>query len=322
MNIVTVFEQMLVLFVMILTGVAAHRKGWVSEELYSGMSRLVVNIFNPLLIVSSVLGKTSDSAEAFFRQNLFLVFVFYIWLFVGSLLFVAVTHPDRKESPIYQLLILFPNTGFMGIPLVAALLGSEYVIYVAIYMLGYNLLIYTYGIHLARRSAQNTVQECGEMPAPSFPALVWGSLRPVLTNPGVAAAVVAMILFFSGCPVPAWIAKCCDYMGNASIPLSMFLIGCSVAASSVGAMLHDVRVYFFLAFRMFLLPIGGILLARLLPVAPQMQQLFGIMLAMPAGSLVVLIAQQYGEGAECATRGVILSTLLSLVSIPVVSLFL
>lgn len=317
MNITIVLQQMLVLFAMMLTGFVVHRMGWISGEVYSTMSRLVVNVFNPLLIINSVLGKSAASTGNLFAENLLLVILFYGFLFAASFLLLVLIRPDSVESPVYQLMVLFPNIGFMGIPLVAALLGSEYIIYVAIYMLGYNILIYTYGIQLAQKSKRNS-----DPSAVSEKRSIFTALRPVITNPGVITSVIALFIFFLAIPVATPIATFCDYMGNTSIPLSMFLIGCSIAASDLKAMFQNKKIYVFLGYKLLLVPILGALLIRFLPLNNMLLQLFVIMLSMPAGSLVVLITEEYGSKTECATNGVVLSTLFSILSIPLVSLFL
>ena len=152
MDIFVAAGQMLVLFAMMFTGYFLARRDWINDSLSSALSRLVVNIFNPFLMISSVFGQSLKQSGPLFWQNLVLVVIFYLLLFLAGFFIVFVLRPTSQMAPIYKLLTLLPNCGFMGIPIVSSLLGAQYIIYVAVYMLVFNLIIYTYGISLVRRS--------------------------------------------------------------------------------------------------------------------------------------------------------------------------
>lgn len=316
MNILLVAEQMLILFAMMFTGYLIFRLHWVTEDTTSRLSSLVVNVFNPFLTISSVFGKSISSTGNAFWENLILVGLFYLILFLTGLFLMVVLRPDSTQSPIFRLLTLLPNCGFMGIPVVSALLGTEYIIYVAIYMLAYNIILYTYGIYLVSRSnpeAQSIEKE--------KPASLFKKLRPILCNPGVISAIIALVFFFGNVPVPEGVQKFCNYMGNPCVPLSMMLIGCSLAASHIPSMLRNIRIYGFILVKMLALPILCSFFTSLLPFDDSILRLFLIMLSMPAGSMVVLVTEEYGGQTDCAASGVVLSTLASIVTIPIVSLF-
>ncbi len=317
MDIWVVGQQMMMLFAMMLVGYFLAKIHWIDGTLSSALSRLVVNVFNPFLILSSVFGESISETGTVFWQNLFLVGIFYVALFVVGLLLVLILRPGRAASPIYRLMTLLPNCGFMGIPVVSALLGREYVIYVSIYMLVYNVILYTYGIHLVRKSAAGLVPD-GQRGGDSLRE----KFRKIFCNVGIVASLLALVVFFLGIPVPGNIKRLCEYMGNPCVPLSMMLIGCSIAYASLGNMLKGLRIYGFLLIRMLLVPMAGAFLVHFLPLDDVISKLFIIMLAMPAGSMVVLVAEEYKGDADTASAGVVLSTLLSIVTIPVVCLFM
>ncbi len=317
MNIFLVAEQMLILFALMATGYLLRRIRWIDEVGASRLSFLVVNVFNPFLVISSVFGKTLSSTGTLFWENLVLVAFFYTILLLAGLLFVVLVRADTSESAVYRMLTLLPNCGFMGIPVVASLLGTQYIIYVAVYMLAYNVILYTYGIQLVRKSRETSPQDDTRSKA-SFSK----TIRGIFLNFGVASSLVALSLFFLGVPVPGGIQTFCNYMGSPCIPLSMMLIGCSVAGTSLPALLKNWRVYAFMVVKLLAIPIACAFLIRFLPFDATILKLFIIMLAMPAGSMVVLVTQEYEGNVECATGGVILSTLASIVTIPIVSLFL
>lgn len=313
MSIFIVVKQMLVLFGMMFTGYIIFHLKWIEQNMATRLSGLVVNLFNPFLTISSVFGKTYASTGNLFWENLILVALFYIILFIAGFILVAIIRPVKSESSIYRLMTLLPNCGFMGIPVVTSLLGKQYIIYVAIYMLAYNIILYTYGITLLKKSGTT---------APKTKKGLAQQLRPLIFNFGVIASVIALIFFFSGLHVPESVESFCSYMGNPCIPLSMILIGYSLAAANLSSMLKNIRLYGFLLLKMLIIPISCTFLIRILPFDPAILTLFILMLAMPAGSMVVLAAEEYKGNTECAASGVALSTLASIATIPIVSIFL
>ena len=312
MDIFVVAGQMLVLFAMMFTGYFLARKDWINDSLSSALSRLVVNIFNPFLMISSVFGQSLKQSGPLFWENLVLVGIFYLLLFLAGFFIVFVLRPTSQMVPIYKLLTLLPNCGFMGIPIVNSLLGSQYIIYVAVYMLVFNLIIYTYGISLVRHSLSDS----------SAPALTMSMrLRQIFGNTGVIASLITIVLFVFDISLPENVQKFITYMGNPCVPLSMILIGCSLAASQVSKIFRDTRLYGFVLIKMFVIPILARFLIHLLPFDSLILTLFIIMLALPSGSMVVLITEEYKGDVQLASAGVVLTTIVSLFSIPIVSLF-
>lgn len=313
MNLFLVAEQMILLFAMIAIGFILSHLSWIDNHSSDRLSRLVVNVFNPALTIYSVLGQNYQTTGNIFWQNLILVILMYGILFIAGIFFVLIARPSSKESPIYRMIMLLPNCGFMGIPVVSALLGTEYIIYVSIYMLAYNIIIYTYGIHLAKKSSDNKKKETSSL---------WQKICPIFCNSGVISSLIALIIFFSNITLPNAAVSFFQYMGNPCIPLSMLLIGHSLATSNISSLLKVSHAYLFTLVKMLVVPILCTFLIRIIPFDSTILKLFIIILAMPAGTLSVLIVEQHHGNVTCATNGIILSTLVALITIPIVSLFL
>ena len=102
----------------------------------------------------------------------------------------------------------------------------------------------------------------------------------------------------------------------------MILIGASMAQQDFKSLFADVRVYLFLILRMLVIPIAGALLLRFFSLDRQVAGVFGLMLAMPVGSIVVLLASNRGADERICTRGSVISTLASVLTIPLIAVFL
>lgn len=342
MDIGIIFGQMLVLLAMMMIGYFAYRAKWIDESSAGHLSKLVVNVFNPILVINGVLGQNSGGGGEKIIQNIVLVIAYFGILVAVSILIPVILRPKTELKSLYQLMTIFGNIGFMGIPVIKSIFGNEAIIYVAFYILAYNIMLYTCGMFLANRSAgelasEKTVagkamtkaaRELSEVKiaAGQEKASFLSSLKRMI-NPGVVAALVAVIIFVTGPAVPEAVYTFCDYMGNATIPLSMFLIGVSVAQENLKEIFGDLRIYLLILIRMIVLPIGMIFLLRgflldRMQVDPVVFGVFILELGMPIGSIIALLAREQGADAGYCTKGVVLSTLVSIVTIPVICMFL
>ncbi|MDD6038534.1 MAG: AEC family transporter [bacterium] len=316
MDIGVILGQMLVLFAMMLTGTIVYKKKWLTEEGANCVSKLVVNVFNPLLVVSGVLGDTDAISADKIVGNVKLVFLYYAIAIVVGIVLARVLHPPKHLKSIYTLMATFSNLGFMGIPVAKSLYGDEGVVYVSFYVLIYNILVYTYGMSLARRAARekNGISTNEKVPLST-------SLMRIM-NPGVVAAVLALVIFAVKINVAAPVISLCDYMGNATIPLSMIMIGVSIAKADLKTYVKDLRMYAFILLRMLALPIGLAIGMRGLGFDRVVFGVFIIEMAMPIGSVIGLFAKECGADDDYCMKGTVFSALASIVTIPIVGMFL
>lgn len=312
MNVVVVVQQMLVLLVMMLIGYIAFRVKWLDGNACSKISKIVVNILNPCMMINGVLGKEAHLEGSMLFQTLLLVVVYFGLLIFLSLPVASALNLKKEHYNLYRLMTIFSNIGFMGIPVITSIYGKEAMLLIALYNLGYNLLIYTYGMHLASKSAQI---ESGVETEEKGP---WRQLF----NPGVIACIVTILIFVSGISMPDSVCTFFDYLGNSVVPLSMMLIGASVAQGGRKEFFLDKKMYAFMAVKMLAIPIAAALFLKLLPWPALVEGVFILMLAMPVGSIVVMVAAEKGADALECTKGNILTTLASVITIPIVSMFL
>ena len=349
MDMGVVFGQMLVLLAMMLVGYLVYKKGWLDDTSGGRLSKLVVNVFNPILVINGVLGQSSQDGGNKVLQNLGFVLFYFVLIILVSILLPFILRAGRYRKSLYQGMSVFGNLGFMGIPVIKSIFGDKVIIYVAFYILIYNLLIYTYGVFLARRAGKEWAAgqraTGGESiaVAGALMGAVDGTIATVgekneteksehgffrrMINPGVVAALIAVLLFVTGLSVPEPVSTFCDYMGNTTIPLSMILNGVSVAQADLKAVFGEWRMYAFVLLRMIVLPIAVcLLLQRLLrPGVLVDSVVFGVFiieLAMPIGSMIGMLMREEKAEADFCMRAVVLTTLASIVTIPVVCAFL
>ena len=304
MKALLLFQQMLVLFAMMMTGFLAYRRNWVDRHGGQKITTLVVRVFNPLMILSSVMSRRSPDAGTLLTQDLVLSVLYFIFLILCGLLYGRIRRFDKSEASKNQLLLVFSNLGFMGIPVVRGVFGPEYVIYIVIYLFIFNVLAYTYGIYLAMRMSN-----------------VRHSFSPeLLLNTGFLSCILAIVLFILQIELPDPVISFCSYMGDTAVPLSMIVIGISLAQSSLKDLFADKETYLFLLFKMILVPITGVLLFRLLPFEKEVFDIFTLMVSMPCAAIGGMFAQEYANRGDECNRIILLTTVAAVVTIPLVSL--
>ncbi len=308
MNTWNLFQLMVVLFAMMLTGYGAYKATWLNDDTYSKICGLIIHIFNPMLIISGVVGKDLSQTGSLISQNLLLVIILFAYLILVSMPVTALLGIPKAKRPLHRLMLIFSNLGFMGIPLITSLYGSEKVIFVSFYILVFNILAYTLGIYLLSSSS-------GKKGA--------FSLRKVL-NTGTAACIVAIVLFYCRIPVAQPVLTFVGYMGNTSVPLSMMMIGASLAKSDLRSLFQQKECYKFMLVKMLALPIIIVLILKSFAFDGTLLGIFLLMISMPVASVVPMLAELYGGPGDSqeAARMVALTTVVSLVTLPLVSLVL
>ena len=188
-----IFQKLLVLFGFMLIGYLSYKKKWVSDDTSSQISGLIVNIFNPALIISGVIGSVGNGNWNLVITDLILAVILFVVLILISPAFVRILGVKKDERNIYAVMLIFSNLGFMGIPIIEELYGREANFYVALYTLVYNILFYTYGIYLFEKErAMQTGQKAKII-------FHWKKM----INPGMVACLAALLIFAFQIDAPA-----------------------------------------------------------------------------------------------------------------------
>lgn len=300
-------QQMLALFVLMIIGFFCGRAGILDRVTTKKISWLVINVANVAMILQAGL----DNQNGIPKEKLLLVGAIAIGMY-AILMVLAVILPkllfvEKKDCGSYRTMLIFSNIGFMGIPLLAATVGGEAVLYTALFQFVFNILIYTYGIAAMRGKKEETEKETG--------GFKWKNLL----NVGVISCVTALALYFGQVDLPNFVDTVLKNLANLTAPLSMLVIGQSFTEFKIRELFTDVRLLLFAAIKLLLLPVAGLLLLKLFVSDPVILQVCLVMLSTPVASMTAMLAQQYDGNYELASRGVALTTILSVVTIPLVS---
>lgn len=306
-----VVEQMIVIFILIFSGYFMYRKKMVNGDTSKALSNIVINITNPaILILSAFDDGPKESLKDLGIASLAIVSV-YIVLIAVSCLIPILLKVDKSSRYAYKMLSIFGNIGFLGIPLVQALIGADALIYVSLCCLVFNVLIYTYGLSSLKKAAGITDDRT--------------SLRTTfgkIINAGTVSAVITVVLYLANLPVPEFIKETFSYAANCTTYLSMIVLGIAVAQMVPKEMFSDMKLYIFIVIRQIIIPIViGMILSVFISNEKILHTLV-IEFAVPAGSMSLMFSKQLGLDARIISKGVILTTLLSIITIPIVTIIL
>lgn len=304
MSVYTGFIQMLIVLLLMLVGFASRRRGLISDENNKCLSSLVLNVFNPAIIFSSMVSNQDGAEQGFWMGVFWVAALAFALLIALALPTERLFGHDRTQRKMYELMFVFSNMGFIGIPVIKALFGAEYVIYVAVFILEYNILIYTYGVTL--------------LDEPSHRRFSLKSLRPLL-NMGTLSCVAALVVFLGGVELPEAIVQTVSYLGDAATPLSLMVIGVSLGAqTSLLPVFAGAKKYLFCLFKMIIFPLVVGLVLKQLGIPETLCEISTILCAMPVGTMPLILVANKGLDEKPCSDAIMLTTLVSVATVPCV----
>ena len=300
-------RQMLVFFLIILVGYICRKIGFLNDTASKSISAIVVNVANPMLILSSAMSGERIFDNRVLLHALLSALLIHTVMILASRFLPRLLGAKPENYGIYRVMLIFSNIGFVGMPVIRATYGEIAVLYAAVFTVPYNILIYTYGISEIKGEKFDFRGNSTEV------------LKKIF-NVGVISAIIGIAIYLLGIQTPSFIKETVDYLSNLTAPLSMMVIGNSLAKMDVRKLFTNKELLIFSAVKLLILPIICTFIVLAVPIDPTLKGVCMIMMAVPVGSMTAMMAQQYDSNYELASQGVALTTLLSVLTIPVVSL--
>lgn len=293
--------QVAIMFGLMAVGWVAYRLKWLRTEALHGMTNLLLFLVAPAVTIQAF-QRPFDAGRL---RTIGIVFVidlvaFAITIGVARALMNRRLVPDAAKRAALQFGTVYSNSGFIGIPLTQALLGSDGVFYAVTYVAAYTVYVWTHGIGLFGHAHVR----------PSM------KVRRVLLNPGIISILIALPLYILGVHIPSPISDVVGYLGAMNTPLSMIVVGVNLAAFSLTTIFNDKLVWLGVLARNILVPALFVVLLGLLPIDPVARMAILISVATPVGAMLVIFSVRHDQNTQFATKLLCLSTLLCLVTLP------
>lgn len=293
-----VFSQMLALALLLLTGYGIARKEMADQHTMGHISKMINYIFNPMLMLSSCIGAIGKIDKVSWFMVFALSLVIFIVMIALSYVIAPLFTKAKGQKEMYQMMLIFGNFGFMGIPVVRGVYGEEYVVYVLAFILSFNIFFYTFAFALVEgRFSLASVKK--------------------MFNPGMIAAVITILIMIFEPPIPTFIATTVTYLGNVTSPMAMIAVGVTMANSDLKAIFTNNKIYVFTLLRSILIPLLAIPVVRMLPLDTTVIGICLIEIAMPIANMPLILGTERGMDCTDCSAGIIMTTLFSVLTIPV-----
>jgi predicted permease len=294
-KLVVVGGQVLILALLLAVGFAFGRFRLIGQAGMSAITSLVLYAAVPCTLVDAFqVELTADTLHSFFIA-LAAGLGCHLFNFLVSWLLIREKNDQRKRVMVIG--STFTNCGFLGYPLMAALIGPMGIFYGSPYNLVFNTFFWTVGVVYLEKGQRF-------------------DLKKAFLNPAVAGIAAGLLVFFTGLRLPALAEGAVSYLAGLAIPLPMLMIGCQLAFSDLRGALRAPVHWRLAVLRLLVLPFLEVLALHLCGVQGDILVATAISAAAPPGSMVAMVAQRYDREAEFASEMVSIQTLLSIFTIP------
>ncbi|MBR3042689.1 MAG: AEC family transporter [Eubacterium sp.] len=293
-----VLQQMGVITILVAIGIILYKKKIVDDYTSPKLSAIVMDVCNPALILASLLSGNITATHKDLLVALLLGFLFYMGLVVLGFIFPFIVRADKDTSRFYNVMTVYTNVGFIGIPVARAILPDNAILYVIVCNVMYSLLFYTHGIVILSNGKEKM------------------NIKKIF-SPGTIMAILSLLVFWFGVNLPPIVSNSISFIGNATVFLSMTLLGVGIARSDIKKGLKNIRIWIYIAIRMLLVPI--LLFVSLRAANFSQITILGLclMAAMPIGNLPLIQTEKMGGDTELLSNSIAISTFISIFTITI-----
>ncbi|MHC1721346.1 MAG: AEC family transporter [Clostridiaceae bacterium] len=295
-----IINQVIILGLIMLVGLIARKKQMLNAEVNTKMSDFLLNVTLPCLILSSFTYEYSQEM----LTNVKLIFMYSVIIHL-VLIFVSKIFAfkfNESTQKVIRFVTVFSNSGFMGFPVLDSLYGKIGVFYGAVFNVPWNIFMLSFGFMLF--TGKKDLK----------------SLKSVITHPGIIATIAGMILFVFSLSLPVPVEKAISSIGAMTTPLSMIIVGSLLAEIKFKDIFSGFDVYYSSVIRLLIIPVITFGIMKLFNADPLLTQVVVAVEAMPAPVIATVLANKFNGDTNLASKCVFVSTMLSMITIPLIIL--
>lgn len=299
MDIVWILAEQIGLFVIyILVGILMVKTRVLTRDTLETISRFVMKLALPVMIFVNTINGVDLQSLLSSLSLLGLTAVLYLCTFLLALLLVKIFRLQGDRAQVYRALTMFGNVGFMGIPIVSSIFPDYGMLYIAVFTIIDQLVLWTLGVKLTTPGGK-------------------GSFDPKkMINPCTVAVVLSVVLVVTGVRLPSLLDTALTKIGGTATPLAMIYLGGVFACMDVVKYLRIREFYGIVAAKMVIFPVLFYAVLSLLPLDPNIHLTIALLASMPAMSSIVMMARASGSEGDYAMGGILVTTICSIVTIP------
>ncbi len=307
MDFASIEAQMLVLALCIVLGFAARKLGIMNEEFDGMLSRLVLSVTLPCMIIASVITCDTLPDQATIETIFFYACASFVIVLAIAFIVPYTFRLKPSKRGTYSFMMAFGNVGFIGFPVLGSIFGQNAILYGAIFNIPFNFLIFTVGIMMLSEqegSFKDMLALCAKN----------------LKSPALLACVAALILALLNVTHTGIIGDAMDTIGSMTTPAALLIIGSSLAKVPIKTMVTHFRTYIMAAFKLIIIPVVVWAIFRNFVTDPLLLGVLVITSGMPVATNGTMLCIRYGGDLNTIIRGTFVTTVLSMVTIPIIAM--
>lgn len=293
----TVLNQILIMFILILVGYICYKLKLIDESLNKKLSDLLLMLVSPFLIFNSFQREFSKELLTGLLISLGLAVITHLFGILAAYVLLRGRNPDVV---IERFSVIYSNCGFIGIPIINGIFGSEGVFYITAYITIFNLFLWTQGLIM-----MNGVQSPKTM-------------IKTLISPTLVFIILGFIFFIAQIRVPAIIFDSMEYVAAMNTPLAMIIAGVTIAQTNIWRIFIKPRIYLAVFLKLIFIPVIVLLIYSKLQLEVPVLAAAVLAAACPTGATGTVFAIRYQKNALYASEIFAMTTLGALITIPVI----
>lgn len=297
MNNINMYEGIISLFIIMIIGYYASKKGIITNNINKGLTEILLKISLPLLVVSSF--NITYSSEL--KSNVIKCFYYsLIIFFISTIISKIILKPlKNKNKYILQFSNVFSNCGFIGFPIIEGIYGKEGLIYASIFNMIFTILVWTYGISLFTGGINKE------------------NINKVLKNPSIIAVFIGIFIMIFKINIPKVILNPIEIVGGMTSSLSMLIVGAIIANISIKDYIKDISIYYGVITKLLIVPICISIILNLLKCPAKVMNVMILLSAMPTAAMAPIFAESFEKDKGYASVLLFLTTLFSVFTLPI-----
>ena len=292
------------LLIIVIVGYFSHRRGIINEEFERKLSGFVIKVTCPALLISSTMGDKMPDREHI-PMLLLVSLLTYVILIPLAYVQPVLMRVKRDLRGMYSFMLTYSNVGFIGYPVVASIFGSDAVFYACILNVFNTITVFIWGVMFI--SGEN---------------LKDGFRFRLFVSPAMIATYISVIIVVLNLHTPKAIAMPLSILGNMTVPSSLIVIGAALAEIPTRKMVGTPHIFIMCFLKLLVLPLLVYYAMILIGVDTRISSINMILIAMPVASFGTMFCMQMGKDETTMSQGTFWTTLLSVVSIPLLAMLI
>lgn len=323
---VLALSTMASLFLCIFIGYVAAKKNIIDEHGIDRLNVFLLNVTFPFMMMGIFnIELTPEIIEhgipVFIYGVLYQLVLAVIAFVFTSLIDFGVERTDTfgfDRNQIVRFLMIFTNTGFVGLPLIGAVLGADGLLYASLLNIPFNIICFTFGVYMLQPEGENHI-----------------TVKSIFLTPTMIGIGIGLILLLSQLVIPGtfevdgeivrlpgFITKTINMVGGITSPLAMIIVGASLKNTNFLGVFADWKLHLFSVLKLLVAPLIVYVLFSLFIADAQILLIVTVFAALPSATVGTILAERFGHDYVYASEVVFLTTLYSLITIPLVFLVL